>query len=211
MVRLKAIPRLACWLAFAIVSGPCTGLAEPPSAAPSAVSDSGTAPGFSTTRTGAVHDFDYLVGAWTTHQRRLKTRGVGASDWEDAPPNRHCARSYMDGAALVEESRFPDGRPAGLFLYAFSPQKRQWSIYWVNSKTGQPDAGVSGGFDGTRGEFYQPDDEDNGRHIEVRVIWTKLDRDHVRWEQAFSYDNHSWETNWISDFTRADPAICSGS
>src|SRR3569833_2764967 len=32
------------------------------------------------------------------------------------------------------------------------------------------------------------------------------DADHARWEQAFSYDSHTWENNWAADFERADPA-----
>jgi hypothetical protein len=168
--------------------------------------DADLPPGYSRDRTGDAHDFDYLPGAWTTQQRRLKARDVGSSEWIEPPANRHCAVSYLDGRAIVEESRFPDQGPAGLFLYAFDLQRRQWSIYWVNGKTGQMDPPLLGGFAGGRGEFYS-EDVDNGRPIKVRVTWTvAADRNHARWEQAFSYDNHTWETNWISEFTRADPA-----
>lgn len=176
----------------------------------SADSQAESPPGFTTTHTGEPHDFDYLVGAWTTRQRRLKARDVGSSEWSDAPANRHCAVTYLDGRSIVEESRFPGNAAAGLFIYVFSPQGRQWSIYWVNGKTGQMDPPLSGGFVGARGEFYG-EDVDNGRPIKVRVIWTVADRDHARWEQAFSYDNRTWETNWTSDFTRDDPGrICAG-
>jgi len=42
-------------------------------------------------------------------------------------------------------------------------------------------------------------------------MWTELDHAHARWEQAFSYDNHWWETNWIAEFTRAEPSTkCEG-
>jgi hypothetical protein len=163
-------------------------------------------PGFSNTHTGDIHDFDYLIGAWTTRQKRLKARGAGKSEWMDAPPNRHCAVSYLGGLDIVEDSWSPTDAPAGLFLYTFSPQKQQWAIRWVNPKTGEPDPPSVGGFSGTRGEFYG-EDADNGRPIKVRIVWTKLDPDHARWEQSFSYDNQTWETNWITDFTRADPAV----
>ena len=42
-------------------------------------------PGYSTSRTGDIHDFDYFVGGWTAKQRRLKARGVGSSDWDEFP------------------------------------------------------------------------------------------------------------------------------
>jgi hypothetical protein len=43
------------------------------------------APGYTTTRTGEAHDFDYFAGGWTTHQHRLKARGVGSNEWEEFP------------------------------------------------------------------------------------------------------------------------------
>ncbi len=163
-------------------------------------------PGFSTSLKGAAHDFDYLVGAWTTQQKRLKAVAVGSSEWAEAPANRHCAVPFMNGHAIVEQSQFPDKGPAGLFIYTFSATKQQWSIRWVNGKTGDLEPAYVGGFQGTRGEFYGDDDYD-GRPIKVRIIWTHPDPDHARWEQAFSFDDRTWEVNWISDFTRGDPAV----
>ena len=40
----------------------------------------GGPPGYTRARTGDVHDFDYFAGAWTTLQRRLKTRGAGSDE-----------------------------------------------------------------------------------------------------------------------------------
>src|SRR5688572_13516299 len=37
---------------------------------------------YSTTRTGDIHDFDFLDGAWKVDNRRLKQRGVGSDDWD---------------------------------------------------------------------------------------------------------------------------------
>ncbi len=163
-------------------------------------------PGFSTSVKGGKHDFDYLVGAWTTRQKRLKALAVGSSEWVEAPANRHCALPYLSGQAIVEQSQFPNKDPAGLFVYAFSPTQQQWSIRWMNGKTGEFDSPYVGGFQGARGEFYG-DDDYNGRPIKVRVIWTNPDPNHARWEQSFSFDDKTWELNWISDFTRADPAV----
>ncbi|HEY6620371.1 MAG TPA: hypothetical protein VIY68_12555 [Steroidobacteraceae bacterium] len=163
-------------------------------------------PGFSTSLKGAAHDFDYLVGAWTTQQKRLEAVAVGSSEWVDAPANRHCAVPFMGGRTIVEQSQFPNKGPAGLFIYTFSPIKQQWSIRWVNGKTGELEPPYVGGFQGTRGEFYGDDDYD-GRPIKVRIIWTNPDPDHARWEQSFSFDERTWEVNWISDFTRGDPAV----
>ena len=167
-----------------------------------------TPPGYTSTRTGSVHDFDYFAGAWTTHQRKLKARGVGSTDWEEFPAVL-CMTPYLDGAATVDELYMPTKHVAGLTVRTFDPHRQQWSIYWVNSAIGKLDPVPEvGGFDGDRGEFYAQDQE-NGRPIKSRYIWTKLDHDHARWEQAFSFDDRTWETNWTADFERANPAqVC---
>jgi len=179
-----------------------------PGSAPSAAADNPEAiapPGYSTTRTGNVHDFDYFAGGWTTHQRRLKARGTGSADWEEFPAIL-CMTLYLGGTATVDELYMSTKHLAGLTLRTFDPQKHQWSIYWVSSATGKLDpVPVVGGFDGNRGEFYAADSE-NGRPIKVRFTWDKIDHDHARWEQAFSYDNRTWETNWTADFERTDTA-----
>jgi hypothetical protein len=105
----------------------------------------------------------------------------------------------------VDEIVFPTKGWAGLTLRAYDLEKRQWSIYWVSSKTGRLEPPVVGGFERERGEFYG-EDRDGDRPVKVRYSWVKQDRDHARWEQAFSYDDRTWETNWTADFTRADAA-----
>lgn len=174
--------------------------ADPPSAP--------VPPGYSTARTGDMHDFDYFVGGWITKQHRLKARGVDSHDWEEFPATL-CMSLYLDGLATVDEMYMPTKKRAGLTLRTFDIHKRQWSIYWVSSADGTLGVPpVVGGFQGDHGEFYGEDD-DNGKPIKVRYTWNKLDHDHARWEQAFSYDNRTWETNWIGDFARADPAqVC---
>jgi hypothetical protein len=83
----------------------------------------------------------------------------------------------------------------------FNLTTRQWSIYWINSRTGTLFPPVVGGFSGDRGEFYG-DDEDDGVPVKVRFTWTKLGPDAARWEQAFLRNGQSWEKNWVMDLTR---------
>ena len=162
-------------------------------------------PGFTMSRTGSVHDFDYFVGGWTTHQHVMLKRGTPAAHWVDFSSTL-CMQEYLGGMATVDEFYLPIDQAFGLTLRTFDPSTRQWSIYWVNSKTGQLGLPpVVGGFQGSRGEFYSSD-TDNGRPIKVRFLWTLVDRDHAHWAQAFSYDNQTWQTNWTADFTRADTA-----
>ena len=160
-------------------------------------------PGYSVTLSGDKHDFDYFVGGWVSRQKRLKARGVGSTDWYEFPATV-CMSLYLDGLATVDEMYMPTQSRAGLTLRTFDVNKHQWSVYWVSSATGDLDPlPVVGGFQGNHGEFYAADEEDH-RPIKVRYTWDKIDHDHARWQQAYSYDNSTWETNWVSDFTRAD-------
>jgi hypothetical protein len=172
--------------------------------APVEKSEAALPPGYTTTRTGDVRDFEYFAGGWTTKQHRLKTRGVGSNEWEDFSGTL-CMALYLGGMVTADELYFPTKDRAGFTLRTFDLEKRQWSIYWVSSNAGKMETPVVGGFDGDHGEFYG-EDQDEGRPVKVRYTWNKLDHDHAHWEQAFSYDNHKWETNWTADFARADPA-----
>jgi hypothetical protein len=164
-------------------------------------------PGFTLERTGDVHDFAYFEGGWTTAQRKLVARGVGSDEWEEFPATL-CATPYLDGHANVDELYMPTLHRAGLTLRVFDATRRQWSIYWASSATGRLDpVPVVGGFVGPRGEFYALDHDADGRAIKVRYVWTISSPTQARWDQAFSYDDRTWETNWTADFTRADAAL----
>jgi hypothetical protein len=150
---------------------------------------------YTTTRTGDVHDFDFLVGDWTGKNRRLEVRGVGSNDWDEFPGNGR-AVSYLGGVTQVEEVSFPTKGWSGLTIRTFDVAARQWSIYWISSKTGVMFPPVVGGFQGDRGEFYG-EDQDDGRPIKVRFVWTRLGAGRGRWEQAFSAaGGRTWEPKW---------------
>jgi hypothetical protein len=158
--------------------------------------------------TGDVHDFDFLRGAWTLENRRLDKRWVGSQTWDEFPAT-DCAELLLDGVVNVDELRFPTKGWAGVTVRTFDTARRQWSIYWVNSRQGILFPPVVGGFTGDRGEFYGVDTDD-GRPVHVRFRWTKRGPDAASWEQAFSRDGKIWEVNWTNELRRADPAGCEG-
>jgi hypothetical protein len=158
------------------------------------------APAGTSLPTGDVHDFDFFVGSWNGVNRRLKKRWVGSSDWDVFPGTLRC-ESHLGGVTQVEEVAFPTKGWSGLTIRAFNLEKRQWSLYWINSKNGELFPPVVGGFTGDRGEFYG-DDTDEGRPVKVQFLWTRLGPDAARWQQAFSLDGKQWETNWIVEHTR---------
>jgi len=151
--------------------------------------------------TGDLHDFDFFVGDWTSVNRRLKQRWVGSKEWDVFPNTVHC-ESHMGGVVNTDEVVFPTKGWSGMTVRTFNLKKRQWSIYWINSLTGELFPPVVGGFNGKdTGKFYG-DDTDEGRPIKVVFQWTRLGPDAARWQQAFSLDGKAWETNWIVEHTR---------
>lgn len=153
---------------------------------------------------GSVHDFDFLPGRWRVHNRRLATRLRGADDWHEFEARSHC-RQLLGGLVNIDENHFPSEGFSGLSLRLFDPARRQWSIYWVNSRSGRLLPPVHGGFDGQRGEFYGLD-VDEGREVAARFVWTRQGDDAARWEQAFSLDGEAWEVNWVMQLTRTASA-----
>jgi hypothetical protein len=189
--------------------GPSAGSAPRAPALPPLAPDHAGTYAYSIARTGDLHDFDFIAGAWTFENRRLKQRWVGSNDWDEFPAI-DCGAVYLGSVVNIDELAFPTKGWSGVTFRTFDLEKRQWSIYWVNSKTGKMFPPVVGGFEGDRGEFYG-EDEDDGKPIKVRFLWIKRGPDHAHWEQAFSVDGKTWEVNWMNDLTRADPAkVCPG-
>ena len=60
-----------------------------------------------------------------------------------------------------------------------------------------------GSFQDGVGTFYA-DETFQGRPIKVRFLWKDITPTSHQWEQAFSADGgKTWETNWITRFTKA--------
>jgi hypothetical protein len=153
----------------------------------------------------AVNDFDFFVGRWTVHHRRLKERLVGSSQWEEFG-GTSVMQKLMDGLGNVDDNLIdlPTGRYRAVSLRAFDPKTKHWAIWWVDGRDPHLDPGPAlvGGFSGGIGTFHA-DDTLDGRSIRVRYLWSEITATSCRWQQAFSADGGTtWETNWIMDFTR---------
>jgi hypothetical protein len=149
-------------------------------------------------------DFDFWMGSWHVHNRRLRRRLAGADDWEEFAATSD-ARPILDGFGNEDVFRTDhDGGFTGMSLRFFDPETKQWWIYWADSRRpGELDPPVVGAFDGDIGVF-EGEDVFNGRPILVRFVWSGVTTPTPRWEQAFSDDGgRTWETNWVMDFTRA--------
>ena len=155
-----------------------------------------------TARDGRV-DFDFLMGRWQIHNRRLRERLKRSDSWEEFESTSE-ARPVLGGLGNVDEYTMDRelGRFQGVTLRLYNPQAQEWSIYWAGSDDGLMQTPMIGGFKDGRGEFYSQELFE-GRHIFNRFIWTVISPTACRWEQAFSPDGGvTWETNWIMEFTR---------
>ena len=153
----------------------------------------------------STRDFDFWIGRWIAHNRRLRKRLAGSDEWDEFEATI-IARPILDGMGNEDEFRTDfDGGFIGMSFRFFDPVKKQWSIYWADSRrSGELDPPVFGTFSGNTGVFEGPDVFE-GRPILVRFTWSRVTTPTPHWEQAFSEDGgETWETNWITDFTRPD-------
>lgn len=154
-----------------------------------------------------LHDFDFLIGRWTMHSRRLRERLKGSHEWIEFEATS-TARPLMSGLGNEDEFH-TDAWPGfvGMSIRFFNPKTKKWSIYWADNRNGGLEIvegpPVVGSFSGDVGIFESPDTFED-RPILVRYTWSRVTTSSPRWEQAFSEDGgKTWEANWVLDFTRA--------
>ena len=152
------------------------------------------------------HDFDFIIGNWKAHVRRLPDRLNNSTTWVEYDGiSNH--KKLLDSNSNFEEfdvtSTDKKLHIKAQTLRLYNPTSRQWSIYLVdvdNGTLGLPP--VVGNFTGNRGEFF--DEEDfKGRAILVRYVWLNISPNSARMEQSFSPDGgKTWEVNWICELSR---------
>jgi len=150
------------------------------------------------------HDFDFEIGTWRTHLRRLQHPLTGSTTWVEYQGTSVVRKVWNGRANLVElDVTGPAGSIQGLSLRLYNPDSRQWSLNFSNSASGTLVAPMIGQFTRGRGEFYSQETF-NGRAIFVRFVITCSNADTCHFEQAFSQDGgKNWEINWIATDTRS--------
>jgi hypothetical protein len=154
-----------------------------------------------TRQTTHQHDFDFYVGTWKIHNRRLRKALAGSDEWYEFEATSK-ARPVLGGVGNFDEFEAASEGISGLTLRLFDPERDEWLLYWAGGRGGPMGAPQVGRIDGDRGEFYA-DDVYDGRSIRVVYIWSEITESSAPWEQAFSVDGgETWETNWIMQSTR---------
>ena len=149
------------------------------------------------------HDFDFEIGLWKTHLRRLVRPLSGSTTWVEYEGTSKVSK-VLDGRANLVELKVagPAGRIEGLSLRLYNPQSHQWSLNFANINQGTLTSPTIGEFKDGRGEFFNQDTL-NGRSILVRFVISDITPTSCRFEQAFSVDGgKTWEVNWIAIDTR---------
>jgi hypothetical protein len=165
------------------------------------------APATTSQRTETVRDgqtdFDFEIGKWKTHLKRLVKPLTGSTNWVEYDGTTVVTKVWNGKANLVElVVDGPAGHFEGLSLRLYNPQSRQWSLNFANINSGTMAIPTIGEFRNGRGEFYCQETL-NGRAILVRFVISDITSDSCRFEQAFSDDGgKTWEVNWIAVDTR---------
>jgi hypothetical protein len=149
------------------------------------------------------HDFDFEIGAWKTHLRRLVHPLTGSNTWIEYQGTTVVRKVWNGRANLVElEADGPAGHFEGLNLRLYNPESHQWSLNFDGSSGGSLSQPAIGEFKNGRGEFFDQEML-NGRAIFVRFVISDITPGSCRFEQAFSEDGgETWEVNWIATDTR---------
>jgi hypothetical protein len=183
-LNAAAIGALTCALSLA---PPARGQPQPTAAA----------------RRDGQHDFDFDIGVWKTHLKRLVHPLSGSNDWVELDGTTVVRRVWNGRANLAElEIDAASGHLQVLSLRLYDPRARQWSLNTANANSGSLGVPTVGEFRNGRGEFFDQESI-NGRTVLVRNVWSDISADSCRFEQAFSNDGgKTWEVNWIALDTR---------
>lgn len=154
------------------------------------------------------HDFDFEIGTWKAHVKKLLRPLSGSSQW-DQLSGTVVTRSLpmLEGwneSEMRVESPTTHTKIEILAVRLYNPTSGQWSIYGSSIKTGTFDPPEVGRFDRGSGEFYAQDIF-QGKVVYIRFMWQSVNADKTHFEQAFSADGgKTWETNWIYDGIRVN-------
>jgi hypothetical protein len=149
------------------------------------------------------HDFDFNVGVWRTHIKRILDPLSGSTRSIELN-GTVTVRTVWNGRAELEEIEAdgPNGHWEGLTLFLYNPDAHQWSQTFTNSKTGVLTPPLIGSFKDGRGELFSQDTFKD-RAILVRAVWSDITPDSHHFEESYSDDGgKTWAPAFIADLTR---------
>ena len=149
------------------------------------------------------HDFDFNIGVWKTHIKRILDPLSGSANSIELNGTVTVRKVWAGRAQLAEiEADGPNGHWEGLTLFLYNPQAHQWNQTFANSKMGALTPPLIGAFKDGRGELFSQDTVD-GRSIWVRAVWSDIKTDSHHFEQSYSDDGgKTWTPAFIATLSR---------
>ncbi len=208
MRHARYISRFGAWLVLAVglmglgITAPAQDPALIPDTSmpiPTPPFDSSGALVIHASPTSSQHDFDYLVGTWKLHNRKLASRLTHSTQWISFE-SRVEMHQILNGLGNIDKyTDQASGKPyEGVALRLFNPSTRLWSIYWADGNSGTLDPPVVGSFENKIGHFFARD-KYRGTPIIMVFRWDVRNPDRPIWSQAFSTDEgKTWEWNSIN-------------
>src|SRR5580692_6254911 len=145
------------------------------------------------------HDFDFNIGVWKTHIRRVLDPLSGSTQSMELN-GTVTVRKVWDGRAQLEEIEAdgPNGHWEGTTLFLYNPAAHQWSQTFADSKRGVLNPPQIGSFADGRGELYSQDTV-RDRSILVRAVWSDIKKDSHHFEESYSDDGgKTWMPAFIA-------------
>jgi hypothetical protein len=153
--------------------------------------------------TSSKNDFDFYVGKWKLHNKKLKSRLDNCTEWIEFESTQEMYK-VLNGLGNIDNylATFDGELFEGMSVRLFNPTTKLWSIYWADSNEGILQPPVVGSFDNNIAHFFTKDIF-KGRQILVVFRWDVRDKENPIWSQAFSDNNgDTWEWNWYMYFSR---------
>ncbi|MBI3675140.1 MAG: hypothetical protein HY243_00800 [Proteobacteria bacterium] len=154
-----------------------------------------------------VHDFDFTLGTFRTHIRRLQNPLSGSTTWVNYEGTKTDV-AILGGRGSLEQieadgqSRSGLGHLELMTLRLYSTRARQWSLNFSSSASGALATPSIGEFKDGVGTFLDQESY-NGRTILVHQVWSAITPTSYHFEQAFSADfGRTWEANFVADLER---------
>src|SRR3954471_7797943 len=204
--RTRAMSAVSFVVMFLLCSlyGPAQAKSQSPQVSAPQVSASQTSAPQAIAHDGQ-HDFDFEIGTWKTHLRRLQRPLTGSTSWVEYDGTTTVRKVWNGRANLVElDVTGAAGHLEALSLRLYNPDSHQWSLNFANVAGGTMAQPSVGEFKNGRGEFIDQESL-NGRSILVRFVISDITPNACHFEQAFSADGgKTWEVNWIANDTRVN-------
>ncbi|MHC4975181.1 MAG: hypothetical protein ACYTF7_01090, partial [Planctomycetota bacterium] len=118
-----------------------------------------------------ARDFDFLLGAWKIHHRRLRERLVACTDWDEFDATYECWPILNGMGNFDQMTTTFNGEPlVGCSVRYFRPDDGMWRIHWIDSDRLVLDTPVVGRMEDGNGVFDATETID-GREVVVRFEW----------------------------------------